>query len=92
MPLAALILTAVTLQRLGELVLANRNTARLLALGGVEKSPGHYPLIVLMHAAWLALLWVLAAGASIDGVATKAHGACIGSDAAGAMQPVHRRR
>lgn len=68
MPLAALILTAVTLQRLGELVLANRNTARLLALGGVEKSPGHYPLIVLMHAAWLALLWVLAAGASIDWV------------------------
>lgn len=68
MPLATLVLAAVTLQRLAELVLANRNTARLLHRGGVEKSPGHYPLIVLMHGAWLALLWIVAAGAAIDWV------------------------
>jgi methyltransferase len=54
-----LILGFVTLQRLGELVLARRNTARLLAQGGREAAPGHYPLIVLVHAAWLAGLWYL---------------------------------
>jgi methyltransferase len=26
-------------------------------------APGHYPLIVALHAAWLAGLWYLAAGA-----------------------------
>lgn len=66
MSLAALVLAAVTLQRLAELALSRRNTARLLARGGVEKSPGHYPLIVIMHAAWLALLWIVAAGAAVD--------------------------
>ncbi len=60
MTAAPLILALVTLQRLGELVLARRNTARLLAEGGREVAPGHYPLIVLTHAAWLAGLWVLA--------------------------------
>lgn len=59
MILSALILAFVTLQRLGELVLARRNTARLLARGGQEAGAGHYPLIVLLHAAWLAGLWLL---------------------------------
>ena len=44
---AVLLLAFVTAQRLAELVLARRNTARLLARGGVEAAPGHYPLIVL---------------------------------------------
>jgi methyltransferase len=57
---SALILAFVTLQRLGELVLARRNTARLLARGGREAGADHYPLIVLLHAAWLAGLWLLA--------------------------------
>jgi len=56
---SALILAFVTLQRLGELVLARRNTARLLARGGQEAGAGHYPLIVLLHAAWLIGLWGL---------------------------------
>jgi methyltransferase len=60
MSLGALILGFVTLQRLGELVLARRNTARLLARGGQEAGAGHYPLIVLLHVAWLAGLWALA--------------------------------
>lgn len=60
MSLALAILVFVTLQRLGELVLARRNTARLLAQGGVEVASGHYPLVVLMHGAWLAGLWWLA--------------------------------
>ena len=54
------ILVLVTIQRLGELVLARRNTARLLANGGVETGAGHYPLIVGLHAAWLIGLFVLA--------------------------------
>jgi len=57
MTLAAVILGLVTLQRLGELVLAKRNTDRLRAQGAREVAAGHYPLIVGLHAAWLAGLW-----------------------------------
>lgn len=57
---AALILGLVSAQRLGELMLARRNTRRLLALGGYEVGAAHYPLIVALHAAWLAGLWYLA--------------------------------
>ena len=55
-----LLLSFVTLQRLGELWLARRNTRRLLATGAYEVGAGHYPLIVLLHAAWLLGLWWLA--------------------------------
>lgn len=54
---AVLVLGLVTAQRLGELVLARRNTARLLTRGGVEHGAAHYPLIVALHAAWLGGLW-----------------------------------
>jgi methyltransferase len=60
------ILLFVTLQRLGELVLARRNTARLLAREAYEVAPGHYPLIVLLHAAWLLGLWWLAFDAPVS--------------------------
>lgn len=60
MRLAILVLGLVTAQRLGELVLARRNTRRLLARGAVETGAGHYPAIVVLHAAWLIGLWVLA--------------------------------
>lgn len=54
---AAIVLALVTLERLAELWLAQRNTRVLLAHGALEFSPGHYPLIVLLHAFWLAGLW-----------------------------------
>jgi methyltransferase len=54
------ILALVTIERLGELWLANRNTKRLLAEGAQEHGAGHYPLIVALHASWLAALWWLA--------------------------------
>jgi methyltransferase len=54
------VLGFVTVQRLGELVIANRNTRRLLEQGGVERGAEHYPLIVALHAAWLGGLWLLA--------------------------------
>lgn len=57
---AIVLLALVTAQRLGELVLARRNTARLLAQGGVEHGAAHYPAIVALHAAWLGGLWLLA--------------------------------
>lgn len=60
MTLTIAILAFVTLQRLGELVLARRNTARLLARGAHEEGAAHYPLIVLLHGTWLAGLWYLA--------------------------------
>jgi methyltransferase len=55
---AAIILTLVTLQRLGELVLARRNTEKLKARGAIEIGAKHYPLVVSVHAAWLIALWV----------------------------------
>ena len=64
--LTALVLGFVTLQRLAELVIARRNTTRLLAQGGVEHAPGHYPLIVGLHAAWIIALWLLAWGQPIN--------------------------
>jgi len=56
--LASIILALVTLQRLGELVLARHNTRALLARGAIEVDAGHYPLIVAVHAAWLIALWI----------------------------------
>ncbi len=63
---ASAILAFVTVQRLAELVLAKHNTARLLAKGAREEAPGHYPLIVVMHAAWLLGLWWLAWDAPVN--------------------------
>ena len=60
------ILALVTLQRLGELVLAKRNTARLLANGGYEIGAGHYPLIVAFHTSWILALWWSAPSQSIN--------------------------
>lgn len=53
---AQLILGFVLLQRLVELYIARRNTERLLAAGAVEHGAAEYPLIVMMHAVFLAAL------------------------------------
>jgi methyltransferase len=65
--LGVVILALVTVQRLGELWLSRRNTSRMLAQGAREHAPGHYPLIVALHAAWLAALWWLAPPRPVDG-------------------------
>ena len=57
MTLTLVILTLVTLERLGELWLARRNTAALLAKGAFEVAPKHYVLIVALHALWIIGLW-----------------------------------
>ncbi len=46
-------------QRLCELMLARRNTRRLMASGSVEHGAAHYPFIVLIHGAWLVALFAL---------------------------------
>ncbi len=56
-----------TLERLVELVHANRNTRRLLSQGAREHAPGHYPLIVAVHALWIAALWWLVPSRPVDG-------------------------
>ena len=56
---AYLILALVTLQRLGELWLAERNTRRLLARGAHEVGRSHYAFVVAVHAGWLVTLWLL---------------------------------
>ena len=63
---AIAVLAFVTLQRLVELPLAAANTKRLLAAGGREVAAAHYPLIVALHAAWLAALWWFAPGRPIN--------------------------
>jgi methyltransferase len=62
-----IILALVTLQRLGELWLSNRNTRRLLAQGAREFGASHYPLIVALHVLWLACLWWFARLRPVDG-------------------------
>jgi methyltransferase len=63
---AVAILGYVTLQRLVELQLADRNSKRLLAEGAVEYGRGHYPFIVALHMLWLAASWWWAPGREID--------------------------
>ncbi len=58
--LSVAVLGYVTLERLAELVFADRNTKRLKARGAAEHGASHYPLIVAVHAAWLVTLWFLA--------------------------------
>lgn len=53
------VLGLVALQRLGELVWSRRNERRLKEAGAVEAGRGHYPLLVLLHAGWLAAMLVL---------------------------------
>ena len=66
MILGTIILALVTLQRIGELWLSNRNTKRLLAQGAVEHGASHYALIIGVHMLWLAALWWFAPGRPID--------------------------
>jgi methyltransferase len=57
---AQIILAYVVVQRVSELIWAERNTRRLRAKGAVEHAPGHYPFFVLLHAGWLAAIAVVA--------------------------------
>jgi len=64
--LGIVILALVTLHRLGELLLANRNTKPLVARGARGYGPGHYPGLSALHVAWLGSLWLLAPGRPVN--------------------------
>jgi methyltransferase len=53
-----LFLGIIIVQRLSELVIAKRNTARLLAKGAYEVGAAHYPVMVAMHSVWIACLLI----------------------------------
>lgn len=53
---ALCLLVFLVAQRLGELVLARRNTRRLLAKGAYEVGAEHYPVMIALHVSWLAAL------------------------------------
>jgi methyltransferase len=53
---AYLILALVVLQRVAELWYAARNTKALRARGAIEYGRRHYPLMVALHASWLAAI------------------------------------
>ena len=62
---AQLVIGYVLLQRLLELLWAQRNTRRLLDQGAVEHGAGHYPYFVLLHASWLvAIVFAADSGAA----------------------------
>lgn len=56
--LTLLFLGFIIIQRLSELAIAKRNTARLLAKGAYEVGANHYPVMVAMHSAWIVCLLV----------------------------------
>jgi methyltransferase len=56
----------IVIERLAELLLAKRNTARLFDAGGVEFGGSHYLLIVALHVAWIMGLWFFARDQHID--------------------------
>jgi methyltransferase len=64
----AYLVAFIAAQRLAELWLARRNTARLLAAGGIEFGRSHYPWMVALHVAWLAGLWLLGRDRAIEPV------------------------
>ena len=70
---AEVILALVTAQRGAELLLSRRNTQRLMARGAVEAAPGHYPLLVAVHASWLIALWVFGHNQTVNPLALAAY-------------------
>lgn len=65
---AGLFILFLIIQRLAELVIARRNTARLMANGAQEFGAGHYPLIVALHSAWIVAIVVFGYAQSIQPV------------------------
>jgi methyltransferase len=57
--LPQIVVLLVAAQRLVELVVAQRNTKRLLQEGGREVGARHYPLFVLLHGGWLLAMFLL---------------------------------
>ncbi|RKE96533.1 isoprenylcysteine carboxyl methyltransferase family protein [Sulfitobacter guttiformis] len=61
-----LFLAFIIIQRLSELVIAKRNTAKLLPKGAYEVGAAHYPVMVAMHTAWITCLVVFGYDEAVD--------------------------
>lgn len=66
MTLPYIIMALVTAQRLAELVIAASNTRYQRALGAIEIGRAHYPVMVALHASWLAVLWLTVGGQPVS--------------------------
>jgi isoprenylcysteine carboxyl methyltransferase (ICMT) family protein YpbQ len=64
----AILLGYVTAQRLIELWWAKQNERKLLKAGGIEYGGSHLWLLVLLHAVWLAGMWLVAYDRSVSTV------------------------
>lgn len=53
MSILYIVVAIVVIQRIAELVYAERNTRRLLQNGAVEVAAGQHPFFIALHAAWL---------------------------------------
>lgn len=53
--LYVVLIALVAFERLVELVITKRNISRMLARGGIELGRGHYPVMVVLHTAFLVL-------------------------------------
>jgi methyltransferase len=62
----AWLIAFLVVQRLAELGLAQWNTVRLRAAGGVEFGASHYPLMLALHAFWLLSLWLFGHDRNVD--------------------------
>jgi len=62
----AVLLAYLTVQRVAELCWARHNERRLVAAGGTEYGRPHLMALVLLHAAWLAGMWILASDHSVN--------------------------
>lgn len=62
----AWLIAFLVVQRLAELGLAQWNSARLRAAGGVEFGAAHYPLLAALHVLWLLGLWLFGHDRSVD--------------------------
>jgi methyltransferase len=63
---SSVLLGFLTAQRLAELWWAKRNERRLFGAGGIEYGKSHLPLMIAVHAAWLAGLWMLGRDRPVD--------------------------
>ena len=66
--MAAALLIYVIVERVLELVVAGRNTRRLVASGAQEVGASHYPIMVALHVTWLVAVigWVATAAPTVS--------------------------
>ena len=64
----AAFLAFIIVQRLVELVIAKRNTARLISRGAIEHGAEHYPFMIMLHTAWIAALVLLGLNETVQPV------------------------